>query len=318
MTDKPSEGGEETIESDEPLKKQISQLQKEIEKLEAELTELKSKPKGKIGVALIILGAVSLLLSVFDLKELLSQTPLAPIIPSITGNPQTLAFIGLGLILWGGLFLFIRPISYVKSSLLEATAISTYATIDRIERDLEYNSRSYYIPPYPKEVYIPEHLKGLKEMIVFISAKDDARLPSIEGIASNKFMLENPEGIFITPPGLGLVEEFEKELRTNMTQIDLKDLCEILPKIILENLQLAKEASMEIEENQVHLKVTDSLYKDLYQEADLRSIRFIGSPLESAVACAIAQSTGRTVTIQESRIHPDTDTIEVTYSLVEG
>ena len=313
MTNKPSEGGEETIETAESLNKKINKLQNEIKNLETELKRLKSKPTGRIGVVFIILGSLSLILSVFD-----SQTPLAQFIPSITGNPQILAFIGLGLVLWGSLFLFIRPISYVKSSLLEATAISIYTTIDRIEKDLKYNSKSYYIPPYPKEVYIPEHLKGLKEMIVFISADDDTKLPSIEGIASNRFMQEDPEGIFISPPGLGLVDQFEKELRMKITQIDLKDLCEILPKIILENLQLAKEVAMEIEENQINLKVTDSLYKHLYQEADLKSIHFIGSPLESAIACAIAISTGKTVTIQESKIHPDSDTIEVIYRLVEG
>jgi len=102
MTNKPSEGGEETLETAESLNKQINQLQKEIKNLETELTKLKSKPTGRIGVVFIILGALSLILSVFD-----SQTPLAPFIPSITGNPQILAFIGLGLILWGGLFLFI-------------------------------------------------------------------------------------------------------------------------------------------------------------------------------------------------------------------
>jgi len=155
-------------------------------------------------------------------------------------------------------------------------------------------------------------------MIIFISANDDAKLPSIEDIANNRFMLEDPEGIVISPPGLGLVDQFEKELRMNLTKIDIKDLCEILPKIILENLQLAKEVAMEIEEKQVHLKVTDSLYKNMYYEADLQSIRFIGSPLESAIACAIAQSTGKIVTIQESKIHPESDTVEVIYRLVEG
>ena len=311
MTNKPTRNGKETIETSESLNEEINKLQREIEKLETELKKAKRRPSGRIGVAFIFLGALSLIISVF-------QIPLTPIAPSINGNTQVLAFIGLGLVLWGGLFLLARPVSYVRSSLLEATAISLYTTIVRIKKDLKYNSKSYYIPPYPKEVYIPEHLKGLKEMIVFISAKDDTKLPSIEGIASNKFMQEDPEGIFISPPGLGLVDQFEKELRMNLSKIDIKDLCEILPKIILENLQLAKEVTMEIEENQVHLKVMDSLYKHLYLEEDLRSIRFIGSPLESAIACAIAISTGKTVTIKESKTHPDSDTIEVIYRLVEG
>jgi hypothetical protein len=36
-----------------------------------------------------------------------------------------LAFIGLGLTFWGALFLFARPIKFVKSILLDFTAIST-------------------------------------------------------------------------------------------------------------------------------------------------------------------------------------------------
>jgi len=253
------------------------------------------------------LGALSLILSIIN-----------PRAPFITENTQILVFIGLGLVFWGVLFFLVRPIHYVKSSLLEATAISFYTTIDRIKKDMKYKSKSYYIPPYPKEVYIPEHLKGLKEMIVFVSANDETDLPSIEEIAESRFMLENPKGMIVTPPGLGLVEQFEKELRGNLTKIDLEDLCEVLPKIILEDLQLAEEVVMEAEENQVQLTITDSIYKALYYEADLQSVHFLGSPLVSAIACAIAITTGKTVTIQESKMDLDIETIDVSYRIIEG
>lgn len=248
----------------------------------------------------------------------MSHTPLASIAPSVIGNPQVLAFIGLGLVLWGALFFFVRPVSYVRSSLLEATAVSLYTTIDRIKKDQKYNSKSYYFPPFPKDVYIPEHLKGLKETIVFISANENTELPSIEDIAQSRFLLEDPRGVIVTPPGQGLLEQFEKELRVNLTNIDLEDLCEIIPKIILEDLQLAREVVMEAEENLVHLKIIGSIYQALYYEADLQSVRFLGSPLESAIACAIAKTTGKTVTIQESKINPDTEAIEVSYRIIEG
>jgi len=128
---------------------------------------------------------------------------------------------------------------------------------------------------------------------------------------------DNPNGIIISPPGLGLVDQFERELRMNLSKINLEDLCEILPKTIQEDLQLVKEVDMKAEGNLVHLKITDSIYKSLYREADLQSVRFLGSPLESAIACVIAKSTGKPVTIQESRIESDTDAIEITYYIKE-
>lgn len=318
MAHAPGTDGEKTEETIESLMEKINELQREVEKLKTEMNKSPTKLSVRIGVSLIIPGAILLTLSLINLKILLSGTPLAPIAPSVTGNPQVLAFIGLGLVFWGALFLLTRPTSYVKSSLLDATAISTYTTIDRIAKELKYNSKGYHIPPYPEEVYLPEHLKGLKETIVFISANEETELPQLEEIAKSRFILEKTNGIIISPPGLGLVEQFEKELRTILTKINLEDLCEVLPKTIQEDLQLAKEVDMEAEGNLVHLKITDSIYKALYREADLQSVHFLGSPLESAIACAIAKSTGKPVTIQESRTDPNTDTIEVTYLIREG
>ena len=317
MTNESVGDGEETIEPTVSLDDENSQLQREVEKLQAKLKKATKRPSGKIGVIFLVLGAISLILSMFNIKELLSQTPFAPFVPSITGNTQTLAFVGLGLVLWGGLFILARPVSYVRSSLLEATAISLYATIDRIKKDLKYNSKSYYIPPFPKEVYIPEHLKGLKEMIVFISANDEDGLPAINEIAEGRFLLDEPKGMTLTPPGLGLVEYLEEELMINFTRMSLEDLCELLPKVIPEDLQLAKGMAMEVEGKLVHLNIVGSIYKSLCYEKEIPSVHLLGSPLVSAIACAIAKTTGKPVTIQDTVINSDTETIDVTYQIID-
>jgi hypothetical protein len=278
----------------------IKQLQADTENLKIELRKTRSIPSGKIGIVFIIPGALSLIFSIFK-------------------NSQVLAFIGLSLTFWGSLFFFVRPVKYVRSTLLDSTAISSYSTIDRIVKDLKYKGKSYYIPPYPKEVYLPEYLKGLKDMIVFISADSDAGMPSIEEMAKTKFLLENPKGILAAPPGLGLLTQLEKELRTDITKLELSELCESLPQLILENFQLAKEIEMKTEKNQVHLKIFDSIYKNLYsREKNLKSIYFLGCPLVSAIACAIAKTTGRIVTIHQGTISPDGQTIEVWYRFIEG
>jgi hypothetical protein len=278
----------------------IKQLQTDIEKLKLELRKARRIPSGKIGLIFIVPGALSLVFSILK-------------------NSQVLAFIGLGLTFWGALFFFVRPIKYVKSTLLDSTAISSYSTIDRIIKDLKYKGKSYYIPPYPKEVYLPEHLKGLKNMIVFISADSGPGMPSIEEMAKSGFLLENPKGICVAPPGLGLLTQFEKELRTDITKLDLKELCETLPPIILENFQLAKEIEMKTEKNQVHLKIFDSIYTNLYgREQNLKSVHFLGCPLISAITCAIAKTTGKIVTIHQDNVSPDGQTIEAWLRFVEG
>ena len=276
----------------------IQQLQTEVENLKLELKKARSMPSAKTGLAFMIPGVAALIFSMLN-------------------NSNILAFIGLSLTFWGALFFFVRPIKYVPSNLLESTAISTYKTIDRIIKDLKFKGKSYYIPPYPKEVYLPQHLKGLKETVVLIS--DDANsTPSIEELAKSKFLLENPNGICVVPPGLGVLAQFEKELRIDIAKLQISELCEIFPPLITENLQLAKEIEMKQENGQVYLKMIDSTYKNLYTAEDLKSIHFLGCPLASAIACALAKATGKMVTIQKDNITPDDQTIEVWYSMVEG
>jgi hypothetical protein len=156
-------------------------------------------------------------------------------------------------------------------------------------------------------------------MIVFISSDSGKQMPSIQEMATSRFLLDNPNGILVAPPGLGLLDQFEKELRKDITKINLNELCESLPQTILENFQLAKEIEIKNEEDQVYLKISDCVYEGLYgQKQNLKSVHQLGSPLVSAVACAIAKSTGKIVTINKDRISPDGRTIEVWFRFIEG
>lgn len=278
----------------------IQQLQSDIDSLKLELRKAQRIPSGKISVVFLVSGVTTLIFSILY-------------------NSPVLAFIGLSLSFWGFLFFFIRPIRYVKSSLLESAATSSYSTINRIIKDLDYAGKAYYIPPYPKEVYLPEHLKGLKEMIVFISARSSLEMPSIQEMAESKFLLRNPKGICVIPPGIGLLNKFEDEFGTNLTKLELAELCQILPTLILENFPLAREIHMKPQQRQVYVKITDSIYKNLYrQEEELESIHLLGSPLVSAIACAISKSTGKIVTISKQEFSPDAVEIQVWYSFLEG
>jgi hypothetical protein len=137
-------------------------------------------------------------------------------------------------------------------------------------------------------------------------------------MANSKLMTKNPKGVILIPPGSSYLDQIEKLFRTDITKTTLEDLCTTLPQIILENFQLAKEMEMKTENNQIHLKTTNSIYKNLYQIENLKTVKLLGDPLTSAIACTIAKTTGKQVTIETINITADMQTLEATYQLVEG
>jgi hypothetical protein len=288
-----------TMETNQQLDKVVEDLRAEIDALSLQLNAMGRKSTGRITLAFAVPGAISLALSILV-------------------TSQVLAFIGLGLTFWGAVFYLVRPVTYVRGSLLGLTAESVYSTIDRIIRDLDLKGKALYIPPYPREVYLPEHLKGLKETIAFISVNENTTMPSIEEIARSKFMTKNPKGICLIAPGSSLLQQIERNLRTDVTKMSLEDLCTSLPQIILENFQFAKEIQMKAENKIVSLKMTNSIYRNLYLKEDLKTVRLLGCPLASAIAGATAKCAGKPTYIQSVMVSPDAWTIEISYAFMEA
>lgn len=212
---------------------------------------------------------------------------------------QIAAFIGLGLTFWGAVLALTRSGKYVESSLLDSSARSTYTTVDRMINDLKFNGQGFYIPAYPKDVFLPEYLKNLKEPVVFVSESFNGK-PSIDELASGKFISSQTRGFFITSPGSGIMAQVEKQMRLDLSKINLSDLCEILPRCLTENLNLARNAEMALLPTGANFKATGIIYESLYNaETKPKSVDMLGCPLVSAVASALAKASGKTVVIKE-------------------
>ena len=230
---------------------------------------------------------------------------------SILLELQVPAFIGLGLTFWGAVLALTRNGKYVESSLLDSTARSTYSTIDRMMNDLKYNARGYYIPAYPQDVFLPEYLKNLREPVVFISESFDGK-PSIDELASGKFISAQTRGVFITSPGAGIMTQVERQLKLDLSKINTTELAEILPKCLTETLNLAKNAEMTLTPNGATFKATGILYDSLYNpESKPKSVSLLGCPVVSAVACALAKTSGKTVVVKEQVASPGNSVIAV-------
>jgi hypothetical protein len=229
---------------------------------------------------------------------------------------QIVCILGLGLTFWGALFLLIPPLKHVEASFLITSSLPDYMTIDRMLKNLTSRNEAYNIPSCPRDIYLPEHLEGLKEMVTFIPAEHADGIAEIEDIARGKFIIEKPKGILIASPGVGLLDKMEQKHNTDFTKIPLSELDETLPNLLSE-LYLAKEIEMTTNENEIILKINGSLYNSLYsQKYNLKSVNLLGCPLVNAAACVIAKSTGKPTMIQEIKVTPNGKTITATFKII--
>jgi hypothetical protein len=261
-------------------------LQRQIENQLKRGTHLKSKPTSSNNLSSTT-GAVFLVFGIFLL------------VFSVFISSQIIAFIGLGLTFWGALFNLIKTTRYIEVSLLETTTVPEYMNIDRIIADSPLRGDAFCLPSFLKEGYFAENLKGLKETVTFIPAEKNAGMVSIEELVKGKFQIENPKGVLMTSPGIGILDRIEQELNTDFEKISLEEFAEVLPQF-LQKINLTKDAEIAINGNEASLKIADSVYKNLYSKKyDLKSISTIGCPIVNAVACAIAKITGKPVSVQE-------------------
>jgi len=275
----------------ETLLRNVQKLESEKETLRLALWELERKPRGTIGYILVVFGAVAL-----------------PI--SIIYESTILAFIGLILIFWGALLTFVKPLKYVRVDLLDSTAISSLATIDKIIGDLNYKGKAIYLPP--------RHLKELKSEKVFIPSKKGAIVPPAREVAENKVFPKNPQGMFIAPPGLALANLFERELKTDFMKVDLSYLQNNLHKLLIENLEIVENFEMNEKSDTIHVKITGSVFQDFCQEARKLSnvCGSLGCPLCSAIAVALTRAIGKPVFIEKNNLSTDCKEIEIQFKIM--
>jgi hypothetical protein len=227
-----------------------------------------------------------------------------------------IAFIGLSFTFWGILFLFTSSRKYITHDVLDATSISAYSTIDRIISDLDYDGNAIFIPSLSEDSNLPDHLSALKEMMLFISSKKIVTLPNAEKLVGKNFLIKDPEGVCVTPPGSGLVSVFESELQTSLTELSLDELYPLLPIIIVSNLDLASNLEMKVMNETIHVIIDNSVYRNLYSsKQNLKSINLIGCPLVGAIGCSIANTTRELVTLTQTKVSPNLKTIEAWFKV---
>jgi len=232
---------------------------------------------------------------------------------SIAHASSILAFIGLGLTFWGAILIYIQTEDYVKQKLLDATTLPLLATLNQTIQALEYNGKAVYLPP--KYFRNPETTKA------YISKHNEGILPTPEQIQEqeNQLFIENPKGLLLSPPGAELTKLFENMLETSFNRIDLQYLLQNLPKLFIEELEIAQNIDIKTENSKVNVKIENSAYKNLTKKAmSLQNLfNSLGCPLSSAIACALAKASGKPIIIEKQRTSENGKDIMIEFRIVE-
>lgn len=257
----------------------------------------KAKPRPftvKLGIAeaMLIFGIISIILSVFSASSIL-------------------AFIGLGLTFWGALLRYITPSKHVPLQLLTATATSTLPDIEKLLADSHLTAKGIYLPP--------KNLKDFESSLVFVPSNPGQPLPTSEKADETKLYSKNPKGLFLTPPGLGISKLLEKELGTSFTKTDLNTIQEKLPKLLIEDLEIAENTEVKTQDNTITIEITNHIFNEICQETRKlqNTHESVGCPLCSAIACALAKATGKPIRIEKEEQSQDGKTTRIQYHMVE-
>ena len=267
-----------------------------------------------ISIVLILLsarGPVKIDLTKLVCSALLSAGVIA-LVFSISSTSSILAFIGLGLVFWGAILFYVRPEKYVKETVFVRTTLSSLVNLEQMLTELGYQGKGVYLPP--------KYLKGFESSKIYLSAQDSMKLPSFELIRDqeDKAFLEN-SGVLITPPGMELSRLFEKTLGTSFMKVDLQYLEQNMPKLLIEDLEIAQKVEIKTENSRVHVRMENSIFKNFWKEAiKLPNLwRSLGDPLVSAIACALAKATGKPVIIEKNQVSNEGRTIDIEYRILE-
>jgi hypothetical protein len=255
---------------------------------------------------------------------------------SVFYSSSALAFVGLGLTFWGALLLYIRPEEYTEKALLAALtpSLTTHVRAQMIQ-ELGYKGDAMYLPP--KYFTNPETTR------VYISKSKRTRLlrraraPKVIQRRENQPVAKTTWGILILPSGIQLSRLLEKSLGTSFIRTDLKNLQRKLPKLFIEDLEIAENLEIEAESDmtqrkedhpasltktkstRIHAKITKPLYGTTFKEAEEPSqiASSIGDPICSAIAIAFTKATGKLVKIVDTKTSEDGNTLEASYEIIE-
>ncbi len=226
------------------------------------------------------------------------------LLSSLLFTSTVLAFIGLGLTFWAAVLFYIRPLRYMRSDLMDSIVLPPMQTIGRVMTALGYTEKAVYIPSENQDT-----------TRIFVPSKPLTRIPRPESLEKETFT-RNPDGLVIFPPGLELANLIGRQLG-EFKGLGLGKLGIRLPKLLIEDLEIVEDFDMQVDGSIVRFKLVKSIYSELCKKLrGSTSIRSLGCPICSAIACILAQASGKPIAFEEDTFSDDGRTVVSTYRIL--
>ncbi len=241
--------------------------------------KLKITPTKLSYSSMILIGSLMLILSIFY-------------------TSQTMALVGLGMLFWGIILVYIRTDDYVKKSLVDVVVSSHAELMDQVITGLNYKGNATYLSP--------DYFQNPETQRVFMSKKNVTELPTQAYIQAHEdnIFVSQPEGLLLIPSGARLSKLFEKTLNRNFTSMDIHYFQKNLSALLIEALELAEGCEMQIGGTNVRIEIRGCKYAisnyPTDQSSTLTSDTFtVDSILASSIACALAKTTGTPILVKK-------------------
>lgn len=222
-----------------------------------------------------------------------------------------LAILSVSFIFWGCILLYITPSKHVPVTFLTASTTSNMSNIERVLSELKFNEKGICLPP--KKLQDPE------SSLIFIPKTPKQNLPQPEETKKKELYSDKHDGLFLTPPGFALSKLFEQKLGGSFTKTDLSHLKKNLPKLLIDDMAIAENVQIQVQDNKVTFEITGNVFKEDCQETIKypQTHNAIGSLLSSSLACALAKTTGKAIVIENEELSQDGKITKIEYQILE-
>jgi hypothetical protein len=229
---------------------------------------------------------------------------------SYLSSSVILAFIGLGLTLWGLLLFYISQPRSITRKVFDALSFSVTRSIDSIVEELYHGDGVVH--------FYHANSNGLPQGYIYFNYKPPGAVQNNIQLNSQEVSQNDLSGTSILSPSQGLLDLFEKELGINLSHIDFHLLGRKLPDILVEDLKLVDYFLIEAND--------DTFVIQFSGEAPVRLCRLInekskigyliGCPVCGMLALALSKYTGRPIKIIQTTSEGDGSIIRTVYEKV--
>ncbi len=211
-----------------------------------------------------------------------------------TGLPSTLlAFVGLGFLMIGSLFVFAAPGNMIPAQVANQALDSYVTDLNRAAISSNANGARLH---YPATV-----LGGRIPVLLVLDNGTSSPQSLLKTIGNRQEIIWKDSLKVLEPVGLGLLSMYERVIQRDFLGINIEHLSRLLTRAVVSELQLASGFSLHVK-SQSHFEAEwrkPSISHACIRETEKTLPEFCC--LCSSIACALAKATGSPIKIESSQ-----------------